>query len=325
MKSFKEVDFLEFAQYVSEKVYIAFNKYYRHKLLSGYASINYEDNFENSVKSVHKIDRFVKEIITQALDERFTGYKDSINIYMEDFKVCDVSNPKCCIFIDPVDGSRSADQHIGDPCIMMAYSPKTDMHNLRFRDLESCFIKGLHSGDVYFTYYSKGYFIPNGYTYRLHDEKVTIDETFILNPLKRIDNTSPITLGDSCVVVRDGYGMRSIVSNKVNHSILNYVKHTFSYDITGIELCYLASGRDIIHILVEARSHFKDGKQVGSDGFNLIPYPLIKAVGGMLYTLEGEELEHKHYNPYNIYDFVSTANDRLMKECINRGLIKAIF
>jgi hypothetical protein len=129
-----------------------------------------------------------------------------------------------------------------------------------------------------------------------------------------------VNIRDACVIIRDGYGMRSTVEGKIDHSILNTVKHTFSYDITGIELCYLASGRDIVHLIAEGRSHVENGKCKGSDGFNLIPYPLIKAVGGVVCALNGIELGETKFDPHKIYDFIGAVNLELVDEFIEKAV-----
>jgi hypothetical protein len=139
-----------------------------------------------------------------------------------------------------------------------------------------------------------------------------------LNARKRDD----FKLQDATVIVRDGYGMRKFVAEKINHEILNVVKHTFTIDITGTELCYLAAGRDIVHIVVEARRHMEGDKYKGADGYNLIPYPLIKAAGAMIYDLNGIPLDDEIYIPSQIYDFIASASRRLLNDFIRDGVKK---
>jgi fructose-1,6-bisphosphatase/inositol monophosphatase family enzyme len=263
------------------------------------------------------VDAFIKQIIIEYINGHCPQVKNEAIIYMENFKVTSPENPSCTIFIDPVDGSRSADQHIGAPCFMIAFSSKTD--DIHFRDLQNCFVRGIHSGDSYFTFCSKAYYVPGGYSITFgNNGEVIVNKELVLNPIKMSHN--PERLKDATVIVRDGYGMREIVSKKIDHSILNAVKHTFSYDITGIELCYLASGRNIVHLLVEARRHFQNGKAVGSDGYNLIPYPLIKAVGGNIYLLNGQSLDDILYKPQEIYDFIAGINPILVQEFVHSSV-----
>lgn len=316
----KEVDFIMFAEAISHIIQRELKKYYREKLLSGLAKVDYEDNTQSDSKGSHKIDKYTKNVIIDVITEDFSEVMRNANIYIEGEPVLWAEEPTCCILIDPVDGSRSADQHIGDPCMMLAFTPVFRDNNLKFKHIQTCYIRGLHSGDRYFTYQGKAYYVPEGYKYSLlEDGRILLDETRVLNAIT-LKKSSKSSLKDASVIVRDGYGMRNVVSSKINHDILNEVKHTFSYDITGIELCYLASGRDIVNLVVEARRHFKDGKWAGSDGFNLMAYPLVKAAGGMIYTLDGQELDEIIFEPSEIYDFIAASDQALVEEFIRGGV-----
>ncbi len=317
MFSFSEKDFLEFAKEISEKVNSFTDCYYRNRLISGKSRVEYKCNSELDTKGEHKIDELVKKLILEEVNTNYPEVSKHVNIFMEEFSPHNYNkNAVCSIFIDPVDGSRSMDQHIGDPCIMFGFSEKAHISDMKFSDLKSCYIKGLHSGDVYFTSLDKAYYVPRGLE---PDPNLEFDSRFV--PIK-LESTLPMRLEDSCVVIRDGYGMRSIVERKIDHRILNIVKHTFSHDITGMELCYLASGRDIVHVLVEARSNKDNGKWRGSDGFNLIPYPLVKAVGGGVYSLNGEAIDDIDFEPHKMYDFIAAVSDRLKNEFIEKAVKK---
>jgi fructose-1,6-bisphosphatase/inositol monophosphatase family enzyme len=314
---FTEMDFIHFADTVAEKIRVVMKDFYRFKLLHSTATVEYATiSAQEDLKATHKIDQVIKNEVLSIIRKDFSRMLKYANIFIEGASPLLAETPKFSLFLDPVDGSRSADQNIGDPCFMIAFSPIPNYKNLRFKDLTSCYIKGLHSGDTYFTFCAYGYYIPEGYDYRLLPEgKVLVDfdgrSSLALQPI--ILRKSAVTeLKDACVIVRDGYGMRKVVSNKIDHRILNDVKHTFSYDITGLELCYLASGRDIVHLLVEARKHSVKGKSVGSDGFNLIPYPLIKSVGANIYSLSGEPVANLRFNANNTYDFIAACNSELL-------------
>lgn len=58
----------------------------------------------------------------------------------------------------------------------------------------------------------------------------------------------------------------------------------------------------------------------GSDEYNLIPYPLIKAVGAEIYTLEGHPFGSMIYNPQGIFDFIAGVNINLVEEFIQASL-----
>jgi fructose-1,6-bisphosphatase/inositol monophosphatase family enzyme len=319
---FTEECFLEFAQKVSYIVFNQAREFYDVRLVNNVAKIDYYGTNIDNTKAEHKIDKIVKDVIREYINDNYPHLWDIANVHMEDMETSNCYSKKISLFFDPVDGSRSADVNIGDPCFMIAYAEKNDdCKEIRFKDLKSCFIKCLKTGDIYFTYNAKGYYIPNGHTYELlPNGSALMDGTRNVKALYAGKNEK-FELAHSTVVIRDGYGMRKIVAEKINHDILNDVKHTFSYDITGTELCYLAAGRDIIHVLVEARKHkAKDQRWVGSDGFNLIPYPLLKASGAMIYSLDGVELEDVVYNPRGIYDFIACSSKFLVDKFIEKGV-----
>ncbi|TYQ16981.1 UNVERIFIED_CONTAM: hypothetical protein Cloal_3572 [Acetivibrio alkalicellulosi] len=311
MHSFCEKDFLNFSKSLSDEVFKAYTDYYKKKVLNNNFSIEYTNSVYD-IKSEHKIDTFIVDCILSFIKQNYSYIYDNANIHMEDYQF---SNNKDFInlYIDPVDGSRSADLNIGDPCFMIAYSEKTK--DVKFNDLKSCFIKGLKSNDTYFTYKNKGYYVPNGFSYKLEEDTVTLltnKYSSILKPVK--NNYKNITLSNCSVILRDGYGMRSIVEQKIDHSVLNKVYHCFSHDITGIELCYTGSCRGIAHIMVEARRHRKGNKMMVSDGFNLIPYPFVKSANCIITSLDGTPLDDVSYNPKDIYDFIACINNELLNE-----------
>lgn len=321
---FTEQYFLEFSHKLSVVVFDTVKEFYDDKLVQGIAEIDYCEKDIDDIKGEHRIDRVVKDVIKQYIDNNYQDLWNLVNIHMEDMERSRCSSKKIHLFFDPVDGSRSADLNIGDPCFMVAYAEETEEYNeIRFRDLKSCFVKGLKTGDIYITYTGKGYCIPSGHNYTLLPAgKVLIDGTKTIRPLAA-GKSETFKLAHSTVVIRDGYGMRRVVSQKINHDILNDVKHTFSHDITGTELCYLAAGRDIIHVLVEARKHRNNKREwVGSDGYNLIPYPLLKASGAMVYTLDGVEFEDIVYDPKGIYDFIACSSKSLVDSFIDKGIKK---
>lgn len=325
-KKFSEKEFLLFSQAISQKIYLFTKNYYKKKLLTGLTEIEYISPSNTDIKQEHKIDKLVKNYILDLINQEYSYLLKIANFCMEDYQEIKNTDAVCTIIIDPVDGSRCADQNIGDPCIMFAIS-FTPFNQMTFKDLASCFIKALHSGDTYFVYHQQSYYIPNNLNFYLQEKKVLLNDNpnnFVEVKPQHQKDQLPKNISDSVFIVRDGYGMRTIVKDKINHDILNQAKHTFSHDITSIELCYLT--REVVHLIVEARKHYKNNKWNGSDGFNLIPYPLVKAVGGMIYDLYGKELENKKYNPYDIYDFIAstspTLKDFFIKNSVNTEAVR---
>lgn len=313
MYKFSEIDFLEFAKSISDVVSKGYSEFYAKKVISNNFSIEYADSICD-VKSEHKIDRFTKELILNCIKQSYPYIYDNANIFMEDY-VGTKSSGFFNLYFDPVDGSRSADLNVGDPCFMVTYSEKTE--NVKFKDLKNCFIRGLKSNDIYFTFSNRAYYIPNGFSYDIKENAVNLIYDNSSVELKPIENTyKDIHLANSSVIIRDGYGMRSIVAKKIDHNVLNQVKHCFSHDITGMELCYVGACRGIAHIMVEARYHTNGNKIIGSDGFNLIPYSFLKATNCVITSLNGNSLDNCDYNPKNVYDFIACVNSDLLDEFI---------
>lgn len=313
MCKFSETQFLNFAKSISDVVLEGYSEFYTNKILGNNFSIEYADSI-GDVKSEHKIDRFIKELILEQIKNNYAYIYENANIFMEDY-VASNTNGSFNLYFDPVDGSRSADLNVGDPCFMVTYSEETE--NVKFKDLKNCFIRGLKSNDIYFTFRNQGYYVPNGFSYSLNNDSVNLiykNESNILNPIK--NTFEDVNLSDSSVIIRDGYGMRSVVAKKIDHNVLNHVKHCFSHDITGVELCYVGACRGIAHIMVEARYHSKGNKIAGSDGFNLIPYSFLKATKCIITSLDGKSLDNTIYNPKGVYDFIACVNHILLHELI---------
>ncbi|NLD45873.1 MAG: hypothetical protein GX660_01550 [Clostridiaceae bacterium] len=308
-----ELNFLQFAKQLSDEVSIGYSEFYKSKIINNNFTIEYADSI-GDVKSEHKIDKFTKELIINYIKNNYTYIYENANVYMEDY-INTNSNGSFNLYIDPVDGSRSADLNIGDPCFMITYSEKTK--DVKFKDLKNCFIRGLKSNDIYFTFKNRAYYVPNGFLFDIKENAVNLIYNKNLTELRPIENNyRDLRLPNSSVIIRDGYGMRSVVAQKIDHSVLNNVKHCFSHDITGMELCYVASCRGIAHVMVEARNHTRGNKIVGSDGFNLIPYSLLKATNCNVTSLDGKSLDDCIYNPKYIYDFIACVNDNLLNEFI---------
>jgi fructose-1,6-bisphosphatase/inositol monophosphatase family enzyme len=319
VKDLTEVEFIRFAEKVGRKVYFFVKNYYQNKLLKGLTKLEYANAGSDSIKQEHKIDSIVKQYIINLIRKDYPDLLKTANLCMEDYHQLNNENAVCTIIIDPVDGSRCADQKIGDPCIMFGISDAA-FGEMTFKKIRSCFIKALHSGDTYFVLNHHSYYIPGHIDFGFDREKVWVrmnDNIMAIQPL-RIGERLTESIADAAIIIRDGYGMRKVVGSKINHDILNNAKHTFSHDITSIELCYLT--RDIVQLVVEARQHYQAGKCIGSDGFNLIPYPLVKASGGMIYDLSGEELENTRFNPYHVYDFIAASSPVLKDLFIENGV-----
>jgi|GEM_PF-2974993 len=308
-----ELEFLKFANQLSDEISKSYLEFYKRKIINNNFSIEYADSIAD-VKSEHKIDKFTKEFILNYIKNNYTYIYRNANIYMEDY-INTNSQGSFNLYIDPIDGSRSADLNIGDPCFMITFSEKTT--DVKFKDLKNCFIKGLKSNDIYFTFKNQAYYVPNGFLFDIQNTAVNLIYNSDVTELRPIENNyKDLSLPNSSVIIRDGYGMRSVVAKKVDHSVLNKVKHCFSHDITGMELCYVAACRGIAHVMVEARTHTRGNNIIGSDGFNLIPYSLLKAANCIVTSLDGKSLDNCIYNPKYIYDFIACVNGNLLNEFI---------
>ncbi|MGE5404510.1 MAG: inositol monophosphatase family protein [Candidatus Saccharibacteria bacterium] len=314
-----ESDFLKLAHSIAGEIRNYIRNYHRHQYES--QSWPHLNSGENASYTPNPTDCLAYQAILDIVNRKFPYMLEEANFLIEGFEPVLGRDAQYTLFIDPVDGSRSAALRIGDPCIMLAFSPKRDLAQIEFRDLHYSYVEGLHTGDTYFTYCGKCYYVPGGFYYEAHDEDVYLYGEILLEPI-HLKQEYPRSIEEASVIVRDGHGMRRHVREKINHSILDHARHVFSYDITGLELSYLASGRDIVHLLVESRSHFDKGRLVGSDGFNLLPFPLVKAAGGVVYSLDGEPLDEQLFNPYGVYDFVAASNPKIFKEFVARGGIR---
>ncbi|MGE5418438.1 MAG: inositol monophosphatase family protein [Acidobacteriota bacterium] len=314
-----ESEFIKLAHSIAGEIRNYIRNYYRHQYEN--QSQPHLINNESPGYMPNPTDCLAYQAILDIINRKFHHMLNEANFIIEGFEPILGRDAQYTVFIDPVDGSRSAALRIGDPCIMLAYSPQHELTNIKFKDLQFCYVEGLHSADTYFTYCGKGYYVPGGFYFEPRDEAIYLYGEILLEPI-RLRQEYPRSIEEASVIVRDGHGMRRHVKEKINHSILDHARHVFSYDITGLELSYLASGRDIVHLLVESRSHYDKGRIVGSDGFNLLPFPLVKATGGVVYTLNGEPLDEQVFNPYGVYDFIAASNPKIFNEFVARGGIK---
>lgn len=235
----------------------------------------------NDLKSHHSIDDIaIKAVMNELKDSK-------VAIYLEDEKKHVADGANYSIYIDPVDGSLNWDRGTGDPCIVIAMSDKIKISCLD--DLNFAFVYGLRSGDEYWVEDNKAY-----YFCKLTQSKYEIN--------------SAQTVGVENMVgyFRPGYGMAERQLRRTL-PLFYKVRDIRAMDNAGIEICEIARGA--ADLMIEARD--------GSDGFNLLAYPILKAAGGAIFTLTGADISSKPISLDNKYNYIALGNPSQIKEIIS--------
>ncbi len=235
----------------------------------------------NDLKSHHVIDQIATEVAMKELKY------SNVAIYIEGEKPHIPDNVDYSIYIDPVDGSLNWDRGVGDPCIVIAISNHKEISCLN--DLNFAYIYGLRSEDEYWTENNSAYYLCH-LTQKTHKIK-TAQTTGIENMVGYF---------------RTGYGM---AKNQLQKTLpLFYkVKDIRAIDNSGMEICEIARGA--ADIMVEARDV--------SDGFNLIAYPILKAAGGGVFSLNGLDIGSQSIKLEEKYNYIALGNPNQIVEIVD--------
>lgn len=234
------------------------------------------------MKGAHKVDRLANELLRSALRSR------PCNLFLESGRPVLRKGAEFSLFIDPVDGSRNWDLGIGDPAIVIAAAPKAE--EVSFADLGFVYVEGLRSGDRYYLKDGEVCF----YSPRLQ-RQWTIPA---LKPAAK-------KVSEATIYLRHGYSLARPQLERCL-PLLRTCKDTRAVENTGMELCEVA--RDAAQGLVETRG--------GSDHFNLLAYPIVKSVGGLVTDLEGKDIGHLIIDPQGKQDFIACTNRHLLRDIL---------
>jgi fructose-1,6-bisphosphatase/inositol monophosphatase family enzyme len=235
------------------------------------------DNPEDT-KATHAVDKIAYEALLPILE------KVPARVYMEGFVFPKRNEPEFTVFIDPVDGSVNWDRGIGDPCFCLAITEKEG--TLLFGDLSYAYVEGLRSGDRYYTAGNRSYF---------HHALTDRDTPLQTSGIEKMK--------DAMAYIKPGYSGAGSLMNRFLPHFFN-VRDIRAIDNSGMEICELARGAT--DILVEAREL--------SDFYNLLALPILFKAGGVACTLDGLDLSDTVITTEGQYDYIATANGRLMEE-----------
>ncbi len=255
----------------------------RDKLVEELSKAGYigDTNLDSTdLKSHHSIDKVATKVILGELR------KTNAAIYIEGEAPIIPDKPACSIYIDPVDGSLNWDRGVGDPCIAIAISDNEKINCLN--DLNFAYVYGLRSGDEYWAEKGCAYYFCN-LTQNTH--KINAAKTSGINNM--------------VAYFRTGYGMAKKQLQKTL-PLFYKVKDIRAIDNAGIEICEIARGAS--DLMIEARD--------GSDGFNLIAYPILKAAGGALFSLDGLDLGLQSIKLEHKLNYIALGNPNQIKKII---------
>ncbi len=248
----------------------------------GFSGETMED--PSDLKSTHDIDRIAAAIALDTLSDY------NCNIFIESVNNSIKSDADFSVYIDPVDGSLNWERGVGDPCVVIALSPKPKINNLN--DLNFAFVYGLRSHDIYYSDLQQSYFISS-----------------ITNETVAIQCAGKQQLCDATAYLRTGYGG---AKSQLDYSLALFtqVRDIRGFDNAAIEICEIA--RNAADIMIEARNI--------SDFFNLLAYPILKTAGGLLTDLSGNDLAEQTLEFESNYNFIACNNHQLLNEAL--GVLK---
>ncbi|MFV2059428.1 MAG: inositol monophosphatase family protein [Gammaproteobacteria bacterium] len=238
-----------------------------------------------NLKSTHDIDKITAGIATEILRDH------PCNIFIESVDEIIHDNPEFSIYIDPIDGSLNWERGVGDPCVVIAISPKPKINCLN--DLTFAFVYGLRSRDIYYSDLKESTYINS-----------------ISNKAITLTCQGNHTISEATAYLRCGYG----AAQQQLDATLNLcfaVRDIRGFDNAAIEMCEIA--RNAADVMVEARGI--------SDFFNLLAYPILKTAGGVLTDLSGHELGNVAVEFSSIYNYIACNNQSLLSETVK--LIKS--
>ncbi|MBT0811962.1 hypothetical protein KIH41_11795 [Litoribacter ruber] len=272
------MDFIQISKTLFSSLQENLNLHRREKGLFGLNSVA-----DKEVKATHLIDEVAFEVIRKELLEL------PVNIYMEGFPAIKTESAEFNIYIDPVDGSRNWDRGVGDPSFCLAVSPVKE--SLRFGDLSFSFIGGYHSHDRYY--------IQNG--------KAIFDSHLLQKQIEINTKNAAAKLGDAHAYLKPGY-----TATKAHFDycwpIYPLVKDIRAIDNSGMDLCEIARGA--ADFSIECRKL--------SDFYNLLAFPILKAAGGVVTDLNGQDLTGMTFELEGQYDFIAAGNRMLVDEIIQK-------
>lgn len=233
------------------------------------------------IKGTHQADYVAYRAIKRVLE----GLK--VRVVVEGMPVIHPEIEAPVLYIDPIDGSRNWDRQVGDPAFAMAYSPNPVGHPLD--DLTFAYVEGLLSGDSYYTLKSKAYY-RNYYS----------GKSMLLSK-----SPSGPALSEAVAYVKPGYSAAEKVLSLAGQ-LMRQVKDIRAFDNSAMELCHLARGA--CDLILEARDL--------SDYFNLLAWPILRAVDGRLLGLDGGDLRPSVFSPDEIVNFLALRNPNLAGEVL---------
>ncbi len=263
-------DYLQIAKKIGTRISEAL---VAHLAKSGYKGIVSDDD-QNS-KATHHADKIASKAILEILQN------EPCRLFMESFEHTSSSNPKFCVFIDPVDGSINWDRGIGDPAVCIAIT--SQLAEVKYKDLEFVYVQGLRSGDIYF--------YANGQAW--YQNKLT-------GKIWLMKSNQSIALSDAMGYLKTGYGGARKQLDKTL-PLFYKCKDIRAIDNSAMELAELSRGAT--NFIVDARDL--------SDGYNLLAYPMIKHCGGKITNLKGHDIGELELNPSQIINFIAASDQKL--------------
>jgi fructose-1,6-bisphosphatase/inositol monophosphatase family enzyme len=234
------------------------------------------------IKGTHQADHMAYRTIKDMLkDVKLRGVVEGMPVIHPEIEAP-------ILYIDPIDGSRNWDRQVGDPAFAMAFSNVPAHHALD--DLKFAYVEGLLSGDIYYTMKAKAY-------YRSYFSGKTM-------PLGSVG--ASISLREAVAYIKPGYSAAEKVLY-LGGSLMREVKDIRAFDNSAMELCHLARGG--CDLVLEARDL--------SDYFNLLAWPILRAVDAQLLSLEGKPLRTSVFEPDQIINFLAASHSELAVEALN--------
>lgn len=245
---------------------------------SGYIGETLKD--PKDLKSSHDID----SVATAVAHDLLRSYNASVFIESMEGEI--IENSAFSVYIDPVDGSLNWERGVGDPCFVMAVADFPKIVSLD--ELSFAYVMGLRSGDEYWTEDGKAFY-----------------RCALVGKEKVVVCSSKTTLAQSTAYLRAGYGFAAC---QLKHTLpLFYkVRDIRAFDNAGMEFCEVARGA--ADLMVEARD--------ASDAFNLLTWPILRAAGGVLTDLKGNNLASQPIQIGKSYNYIAAANAQLVQEAI---------
>lgn len=233
------------------------------------------------LKSTHEIDDEAGAIARESFDAW------RCNVVIEGEAVPG-SEADFCVYIDPVDGSLNWDRGTGDPAFVLAVAAGSGAG--RLDDLAFAYVEGLRSGDIYRT-----------------EGDRAVYRAALAGREHRLRTAAPERIEEATGYLRAGYGG---ARRQLARTLPLYLgaRDLRASDNAAIEFGEIA--RNAAHFMVEARSL--------SDGFNLLAWPIVRAAGGALRTLDGGDLPRQPFDPNARTDYVLAGSESLADDVVRR-------